>query len=119
MGVNTRPCETPTCPRSQSEFYSRTSPEGIREYGNDIRATQPLVETLASRCLFITRTGLIGIGPKYATPGDLVCLLYGGDVFYILRQYFGQHQLIGDAYVHKVMNGELLYSRPTQEFILR
>ncbi|KAF2489317.1 HET-domain-containing protein [Lophium mytilinum] len=84
-----------------------------------VQATQLLVETFASRCLFITLTGFIGIGPKHAAPGDLVCLLYGGDVFYIIRKYFGQHQFVGDAYVHNAMNGELLHANPDQEFILR
>ncbi len=42
--------------------------------------------------------------------GDVVCLLRGGDVPFVLRRLSsgnGCYQLIGEAYVHGIMQGEI------------
>ena len=42
-------------------------------------------------------------------PADEVFVLSGGDVPFILRQSgSGEHRLIGEAFVHGIMNGEML-----------
>ena len=43
-------------------------------------------EACNARRLFVTRNGRIGIGHKYCRPGDLVCILLGAAVPYILRE---------------------------------
>lgn len=58
-----------------------------------------------------TGRGLIGTVPRSARAGDLVCVLYGGQTPFVLRQDpSGEalYRLVGDCYVHGLMNGEAL-----------
>jgi hypothetical protein len=53
----------------------------------------------------------IGLGPPKARPSDRVCVFRWGEVPFILRknevEASARYKLIGDAYVHRVMYGEL------------
>jgi hypothetical protein len=62
-------------------------------------------------CFFTTQAGRIGCGAHWMKPGDMVCILFGGTVPYILRREKfkkDDHILIGDAYVDGMMEGELM-----------
>lgn len=62
------------------------------------------------RKLAITEKGYIGLVPAETERGDLVCVLYGGQMPFILRAIEGseKYELIGEAYVHGIMDGEAL-----------
>ncbi|KAH7119300.1 heterokaryon incompatibility protein-domain-containing protein [Dactylonectria macrodidyma] len=46
---------------------------------------------------------------KEAKPGDLICVLLGAEIPYILRaEKTGNYQLVGQCYLHGVMQGETL-----------
>jgi hypothetical protein len=95
--------------------------------GSDIQVEQQMMPTLVPRCFFTTSNRYIGIGPKRLQPGDKVCILFGGDAYYILRDHDEYQEFRGDAYMHQAMKGELLdtwiktaqSSPPTKEFVLR
>lgn len=58
---------------------------------------------------------LVGLAPQYAKVGDQVCILYGCSVPVVLRRLPHAHgipswSLIGDAYVHGIMDGEVISS---------
>ena len=64
---------------------------------------------------FITQSGLLGLGPVDVAKGDEVFILLGGNMPFILRkknlpldvsQASSLHTLVGDAYVHGIMDGE-------------
>ncbi|KAI3336711.1 heterokaryon incompatibility protein-domain-containing protein [Xylariaceae sp. AK1471] len=62
---------------------------------------------------FITKTGYIGIGPPSMRPDDVLCVLFGSHMPYVLRplpQHLGAYTFVGDAYVHGIMDGEILRS---------
>lgn len=62
------------------------------------------------RRLFATDTGYMGAGPWTVRQGDVVMLVAGAATPYIFRpsrENPGSWQLIGEAYCHAVMNGEL------------
>ncbi len=62
-----------------------------------------------ARHLFITANKRLGCGPKSARPGDEVWILAGGRVPYILRPAGDQeYELVGEAYVHGIMHGEVV-----------
>ena len=63
-------------------------------------------DTCVHRALFTTKRGYLGLGPELLQPGDVVSVLYGGKVPYILRPKDGHYLLVGDAYVHGIMDGE-------------
>ncbi|KAF0645946.1 hypothetical protein FPSE5266_08102 [Fusarium pseudograminearum] len=62
---------------------------------------------------FRTAKGHIGIGPSEMATGDLLYILIGADVPYILRpDIIGKVRLIGESYVHGIMDGEAMEEDP-------
>lgn len=63
---------------------------------------------------FITHQGYIGVGPEDTQVGDLVYVLFGGEVPFLLREIpesqdrRGTHTYVGHTYVHGIMDGEVL-----------
>lgn len=66
----------------------------------------------ASRRFCITREGRMGQVPREAEIGDLVCIFEGGRVPFVLRaRGEGAFSLIGESYVHGIMQGEAVNGR--------
>ncbi|KAJ4309942.1 hypothetical protein N0V84_011234 [Fusarium piperis] len=64
---------------------------------------------LHTRRAFLTSTGYVGVGPLNTRVGDEVCVFIGGNAAYLVRPEENElHSLVGEAYVHGVMYGELL-----------
>ncbi|KAK8006047.1 heterokaryon incompatibility protein-domain-containing protein [Apiospora marii] len=65
-----------------------------------------------NRCLYRTRRGYLGTGPHRVQRGDVVCVFMGAAVPFILRPRGDDgeegYTLVGDAYVHGIMDGELV-----------
>lgn len=59
------------------------------------------------RKVFVTHRGFIGLGPAEVETGDVVCILFGGNLPYVVR-HLGEDRftLMGPSYVHGIMNGE-------------
>ena len=75
-----------------------------------------------SRAFFRTREGYIGLGPDYLEIGDIICVLFGGRVPYILRPEKDYFLLVAECYVQGVMGGEAverMKGEPVETFILR
>jgi hypothetical protein len=63
----------------------------------------------AGRPYFATDEQLVGLGCPGMRTGDLVVVLYGCTMPYIMRpRRDGTMELVGDCYVHGLMNGEEL-----------
>jgi hypothetical protein len=61
------------------------------------------------RLPFITRKGHLVLSSEYVERGDFVALIGGAQVPFILRcRSGGQYQLIGEAYVDGIMDGEAI-----------
>jgi hypothetical protein len=64
----------------------------------------------------------LGLAPMDAQVGDKIVLLGGGKVPYILRPKdgaeTGYYELIGDAYVHGIMDGEAWNPELLEEIVL-
>ncbi len=58
---------------------------------------------------FVSVAGLMGMAPDEAQVGDIICVLFGGQVLFILRKREPTgYILIGECYVHGVMDGEAM-----------
>lgn len=76
------------------------------------------------RRLMATDTGLVGMAPKRAQKGDVVCILLGCSIPLVLRPSpggDGTFTLVGECYLDEYMNGEILQGvgaqqRETREF---
>ncbi|KAJ3548806.1 hypothetical protein NM208_g819 [Fusarium decemcellulare] len=66
------------------------------------------LHSLSHRRGFVTKNGWMGLGPRVAQPGDIVAILFGGKVPYILRPVDDHYLFVGECYVHGIMQGELV-----------
>ena len=65
------------------------------------------LEYTVERRLFVTEAGRVGLAPDAARSGDVVVVLRGASVPFLLRPVDGeQYQLVGQAYVDEIMYGE-------------
>ncbi|KIW02607.1 uncharacterized protein PV09_06055 [Verruconis gallopava] len=60
------------------------------------------------RAFIRTTKGYMGLVPNATQVGDSVCIIFGCKVPYILRKINGHHFLVGDAYIHDVMDGQAM-----------
>jgi len=70
---------------------------------------QSMTAALSNRTFIVMDNGRLGVGPYLAREGDIVAVLFGAMFCLVLRPV-GQQQyrLVGDAYIHGVMHGELV-----------
>ncbi|KAL8724013.1 MAG: hypothetical protein Q9181_007026 [Wetmoreana brouardii] len=55
-----------------------------------------------------TQNGYLANVPKVCEEGDIVAILYGWNVPFILRPVATGYLLVGDCYVHSIMHGEVI-----------
>jgi len=100
---------------------------GRGERVHDEPYTRPYSDTAIESCLYrsfaTTQKGYLALVPRKATPGKSVCVLRGGNVPFILnRRQDGYFELVGEAYVHGVMDGEFVRDARKEnlkQFIIR
>ena len=107
----------------------KTGYPGVRKSGIDQKASQEANTLLYQAALgyvathrkfFTTKKGAIGLGPQSMRPGDLVCILSGGRVPFVARAEGSNFRLIGESYVHGLMEGQAVTNGvEIQEFLLR
>ncbi|KAK9786204.1 putative Heterokaryon incompatibility domain-containing protein [Seiridium cardinale] len=71
----------------------------------------PLWICMQNRRLFMTARGRLGFGSMHVEEGDNVCIISGSRTAHVLRPAnhggTGNHNFLGEAYVHGMMNGEI------------
>jgi len=87
---------------------SITWPERVDgEYSSSVFQNPNIVNKMTcGRRLIKTSSGYVGIVPSYTEPGDIVCILSGGQTPFILREEEHHHLLVGECYIHGIMDGE-------------
>ena len=83
-------------------------------------------DAMDTRVIFTTKRGLIGIGPPYIQVGDLLCIIIGAQTPFLVRKRIlpvpetaaPVYELVGDCYVHGLMNGEGLGMGKAEDIIL-
>jgi hypothetical protein len=84
----------------------QSSPESEPEYAKYVL---DVVYDVIGRSFLTTREGHIGLAPLAAKAGDQVCIVLGCQSPLLLRSDdHGYHTVIGECYVHGVMEGEAL-----------
>ena len=92
---------------------------------------QTMVDFVASfqqatrnRRFFVTEAGHMGLGPRLTEPGDIVSVLLGSRVPFVLRAVDNHFTLVGECYCHGFMEGEAVHGLDEgravlQAFVLR
>lgn len=97
----------------QEHYLRQTSREVLALESRSLPFSRQLGTMFASKRLIATIRGYVGAVPISTRPGDLVSLLPGARVPFILRaRSDGRFRLVGEAYVHGIMQGEAFDSRP-------
>lgn len=82
--------------------------------------TRPFSDAATVHCLHrsfvVTERGYLGLGRNSMQPGDVVCVLRGGNVPFILRKKGDRYyELVGEAYVHGIMDGSFVRKSRKEE----
>ena len=77
--------------------------------------TASFQQATTNRRFFITREGHMGLGPRNIEPGDVVCILLGAQVPFVLRAVKDGYVLLGECYCHGIMEGEAVL----RDFVIR
>ncbi|KAF2191691.1 HET-domain-containing protein [Zopfia rhizophila CBS 207.26] len=89
-----------------------TPPKNAEEERELLQAMENRGLCLNGRRFCITRKGHFCLLPPTASEGDLICVLLGGEVPYVLRCIDNQGQnfytMVGECYVHGIMDGEVV-----------
>jgi hypothetical protein len=57
----------------------------------------------------ISENGYVGLVPEHTRPGDRICVIFGAIVPFVLRKVLGgEFEIVGEAYVHGIMDGEAM-----------
>ncbi|TRX89111.1 hypothetical protein FHL15_010028 [Xylaria flabelliformis] len=75
---------------------------------------------LGNAILCFTQGRYVGLVPEATVAGDQICLFHGGYVPFVVRKKGPAYTLVGECYIHGIMNGQAL-QRPgleNQRFIL-
>lgn len=82
---------------------------GSEEYNLNIRNfVGRIAVTTAGRSFFVTQEGYMGLAPRSAKKGDLICVLLGCSVPVIIRNIGTNYLVVGDTYVYGMMLGEMV-----------
>jgi hypothetical protein len=83
-------------------------------YGDEVKQTAWRRYYLAMEPLhnfqpFISKKGYFGMAPEFVSHGDAICIIFGAIAPYVLRRHPEKgYELIGEAYVHGIMDGEAM-----------
>jgi hypothetical protein len=72
-----------------------------------------------ARRLFVTSKGYLGLGPEALRERDLICILAGGPVPYVLRKVDEHYQFVGESYVYGMMKDEAVQQWREGKLVLR
>jgi hypothetical protein len=89
---------------ANTELKIPESDPALLEEGDATRIFYGLMRNV----VFTTSTGHFGTGDDTVEPGDLVCVLFGGNTPFILREIDNHYILVGECYVHGMMHGEAM-----------
>jgi len=94
----------------KSVLYPRYFKKDVTEEEQENEKSRFFCQFHLRRRFFICgQQGLFGVGPEETRKGDVVCLLLGGRVPYVLRPLEnGNYRLIGECYLHFMMDGLIL-----------
>jgi hypothetical protein len=65
-------------------------------------------EVTAGRSFFVIAGGYMGLAPRFAEKGDLICVLLGCRVPIIIRKSGTNYLIVRDTYIYGMMDGEMM-----------
>lgn len=103
------------------KWWDWTLSDGISGPARDgeiSRVESAVLQTCSGRSFVVTQKGYIGYAEQHCQPGHVIAILGGGSTPFVLAPKSSQYQVIGDAYIHGIMRGDVfkLAGRQSGEF---
>jgi hypothetical protein len=77
------------------------------------------MQELKEKRPFLSEYGYVGLGPSYMRPGDVIVVLNGANVPFIIRPADeGKYRFMGECYCDGIMDGEIISRRTKEEIVL-
>lgn len=95
---------------SVNDYITISEIEVLAREGNGTLFLDAVTTACVGRCLFSTESGMSGIGPLDTRPEDMICILYGTAVPFVIRQCDSEqgYTLVGECYVNDLMRGDVV-----------
>lgn len=78
------------------------------KWAKSVKFLGPFATWATGRVFGVTKYHRIGMFPRTILPGDLVCAFVEGETPFVIRQHVSDiYRLVGECYVHQIMDGEL------------
>ena len=100
--------------RIKFEAQQFLASKAVKDIAKNSAVVQPKLDSeifgkSLGRLPFITKRGHLGLGYEYIQRGDVVALIRGVQVPFVLRNHSGgQYEVVGEAYVDGIMDGEAM-----------
>ena len=95
--------------RTSSEVPTQESTRfGVKHHALWPAFEHSMGQVMYHRRVFTTKNGYLGVGSRTLTRNDKIYVLFGCNVPVVLRPRDRQYELIGECYVHGIMNGEFV-----------
>jgi len=78
---------------------------------NILRYLNTTKRVCARRVFFLGQNGCFGLAPADARDGDEICVLFGGEVPYVIREVDNGFEFVGESYCHGFMDGEAVCAK--------
>lgn len=89
-------------------FFPQHNKQSV-DIAETLRCMRLALLSLDHRVLITTGTGYLGLAPAETRPGDVIAVLFGCNCPVVLRPCNeGLYQVIGECYIHGLMDGETL-----------
>ncbi|CZR69185.1 uncharacterized protein PAC_19085 [Phialocephala subalpina] len=102
---------------TQKWINSNQTPTRIRKFLSRVQSV------IWNRKFFTTEKGGFGLGPRQAREGDQIYVVLGCSVPILLRKHGSRqkdvYQLIGEVYLHEMMDGQALFGKSEEEIGLQ
>ena len=103
-------------PRSRAMSPPAAAEEGTQNRG--MLSYMGMMGDMQNRRPFLSQRGYVGLGPADMQPGDIIYVLLGSTVPYVLRPSGSScFTFVGEAYCDGVMDGEIMEDAPREEVL--
>jgi hypothetical protein len=97
--------------RLQPQIVYNTSPlppaaTRFEELRAAARPFETKLEYTSGRKFCVTKNGYMGMVPEVAEPGDQLVVVKGTRILFVVSPYKDGYRLLGDAYIHGLMDGK-------------
>jgi hypothetical protein len=100
--------------------WASTGPTSIDNMPSAVEEEQKINidRVCKARDFIVTERGFLGLGPMTMKVGDMIVVLLGGNLPFVLRKSSddSEYSLVGECYVHGVMDGEAISKKEEKEF---